>query len=87
MPPKRGNPCASTGYSGRSIEPSTGCALGNNHDREQMSAQVSSTEMDANVLKVERSLGDQDQVGSAGEACRHGDPSPLLPITSTNMTR
>ena len=31
--------------------------------------------MDAYVLKVERSLGDQDQVGSAGEACRHGDPS------------
>ena len=60
-----------------SIVPSFGSgALGHDDDREVAPARVPAADQPADLLDVERPLGDEDHVGAAGEARSGGRSSP-----------
>ena len=50
-------------------------ALGDDDDREEAPARVTAPDQAADLLDVERPLGDQDHVGAAGEPRVEGDPA------------
>ena len=49
-------------------------SLGHHHDREDAAARVTTADQPADVVDLERALGDQDHIGAAGEARVERDP-------------
>ena len=76
MPPRRTWPNSSISPGCSSIVPSIGRrALGDDDDREVRAALVAVRDAVADLVDVERLLGDEDDVGAAGEPGVRRDPA------------
>ena len=76
IPPYRGKPRSSSGYSGVGMVPSSGTAPSATTTIENECPRWwRARRSRADLLEVERALGDQDHVGAAGEARLQRDPA------------
>ncbi len=76
IPPRRSWPNSSVSPATVSIVPSRGHgALGHDDDREVAPARVAAPDQAADLVDVERPLGDQDHVGAAGDPGVQRDPA------------